>query len=112
MVRSTAVTAHRSPAADLIVRARRDAGLTQTALAAQLGTTQSVVSRWERGHDEPRLTTLASILQACGLRLSLTVEPDDVDRAQIRQQLEMTPAQRLASVVNVGRAVASARKVG
>jgi transcriptional regulator with XRE-family HTH domain len=77
-----------------------------------MGTTQSAVSRWERGHDEPRIGTLAEIMTACGLQLDLVVEPDDVDRAQIRQQLAMTPAQRLESVTNLSRIVAAARRVG
>jgi transcriptional regulator with XRE-family HTH domain len=95
----------------LICEARTDAGLTQAALAERLGTTQSVVSRWERGGDEPRLSTLARILRACGRRLVLSAEVDDVDRAQIRQQLAMTPVQRLASVANVSRTRTFARKV-
>jgi transcriptional regulator with XRE-family HTH domain len=94
----------------LLGRARRAAGLSQAELARRLGTTQSAVSRWERGREEPRLSTLASILRACGLRFLLTVE-DDVDRAQIREQLAMTPMQRLRSVANVSRTLASARAV-
>lgn len=88
---------------------RLAAGLTQTGLAARLGTTQSAVSRWERGHDEPRLATLAEILRACGLRGELVVDVD-VDRAQIRQQLAMSPGERLASSVNVSRMVALSRR--
>ena len=100
-----------TPTAGLIRDARTEAGLTQAALAERLGTTQSVVSRWERGGDEPRLSTLTRILRACGRRLVLSTVADDVDRAQIRQQLAMSPAQRLASVANVSRMRASARKV-
>jgi transcriptional regulator with XRE-family HTH domain len=96
----------------LVREARTAAGLSQAALAARIDTTQSVVSRWERGSDEPRLTTLARILAACERRLVLVAEPDDVDRAQIRQQLALSPAERLASVVNLSRALASARRVG
>jgi transcriptional regulator with XRE-family HTH domain len=94
----------------LIQDARAAAGLTQAGLARAVGTTQSVVSRWERGHEEPRLSTLARVLRACGRVVVLRVEPD-VDRAQIRQQLAMSPAERLASVVNLSRALASARPV-
>ncbi len=94
----------------MIRDARVASGLSQAALADRLGTTQSAVSRWERGHDEPRLSTLESILRACGRRLVLTSEID-VDRAQIRQQLAMTPEQRLASVVNVSAFVSSAQRI-
>ena len=98
--------------ADLVRRARGTTGLTQQRLAARLGTIQSAVSRWEHGHDEPRIATLADIMTACELRLGLVVEPADVDRAQIRQQLAMTAAQRLESVTNVSRTLASARRIG
>jgi transcriptional regulator with XRE-family HTH domain len=97
--------------AELIRAARTEAGLTQAALAKRLGTTQPVVSRWERGGDEPRLSTLTRILRACGRRLVLSTVADDVDRAQIRQQLAMSPTQRLASAANVSRMLASARKI-
>jgi transcriptional regulator with XRE-family HTH domain len=90
--------------------ARLDAGLSQAELAVRLGTAQSVVSRWERGADEPRVSTLARIFAACGRTLVLHAEPDDVDRAQIRQQLAMSPAERLASVTNLSRTLASTRR--
>ena len=108
---SQAVTASHWNSGALVRQARMHAGLTQARLAELVGTTQSVVSRWERGHEEPRVTSLASILAACGLRLMLQIEPDDVDRAQIRQQLASTPEERLASVTNLSRWLASARRV-
>jgi transcriptional regulator with XRE-family HTH domain len=97
--------------AELVRDARRRAGLTQAVLAKRVGTTQSAVSRWERGHEEPRLARLAAILRACDLRATISLRSDDgVDRAQIRQQLAMTPEQRLASVVNVSRFLSEARR--
>ena len=104
-------TAHRTGTSGLIREARLAAGLTQAELARRIRTTQSVVSRWEQGGDEPRLSTLDRVLRACGRRLSITVEDDDVDRSQIRQQLAMTPAERLASVTNLSRMLATARRV-
>jgi transcriptional regulator with XRE-family HTH domain len=109
--RVVGMTATAASAAQLIQDARRAAGLTQAELADRLRTTQSVVSRWERGRDEPRLSTLDRIMRACGRRLSLQVEDDTVDRSQIRQQLALTPADRLASVANVSRTLAHARRV-
>ena len=100
--------------ASMIRDAREASGLSQSALAEKLSTTQSAVSRWERGHDEPRLSTLKSILRQCGRRLVLTSEvvtADDVDRAQIRQQLAMTPDERLESVANVSKFITSARRI-
>lgn len=95
----------------LIRRARLEAAMTQAELARRLRTTQSAVSRWEQGHDEPRLGRLGTILAACGVRATLTLQADDgVDRTQIRQQLALSPAQRLASVTNVSRFLSSARR--
>ena len=81
----------------LVREARRRAGLTQAELAAAIGTKQSVVSRWERGHDVPRADTLVEILRACGFETDLIARPSDtgVDRAQIRQMLRRSPADRL-----------------
>lgn len=91
-------------------QARLDAGLTQAQLAARLGTKQSVVSRWEAGREDIRLSTIARVLRACGLRAQIRAVPDDVDRAQIRQQLALSPTERLASAVNVSRMAAAARR--
>lgn len=95
---------------DAIRSLRVDAHLSQSELAGRVGTTQSAVSRWERGHDEPRLSTLGAIVRACGHSLSLAVD-DGVDRAQIREHLAMSPADRLRSVANVSRMRAVARAV-
>ena len=91
---------------------RTDQGLSQKALATRLSTTQSVVSRWERGHDAPRADTLAAILRACGFEADVVLRPRDtgVDHAQIRGALRMSPEQRLQSSVNVSRMHASARR--
>ena len=97
--------------AELIRAARVHSGLTQAAFAERLGTKQSVVSRWERGGDEPRLSTLTRILRVAGLSVVLDVAPDDVDRAQLRQNLAMTPSERLASVTNISRMRATAKRV-
>jgi transcriptional regulator with XRE-family HTH domain len=95
----------------LVKEARTAAGMSQLELAARLGTTQSAVSRWERGHDEPRLSRLAAILRACGFHPRLRLDSvDGVDRAQIRQQLALSPAERLASVTNLSRFVTGARR--
>lgn len=105
------MNSHVRTTAALVRDARRAAGMTQQQLAERLDTTQSVISRWERGHDEPRISTLAAIARVTGRRLRVEFVDDGVDRAQIRQQLALTPAQRLASVTNLSRALASARRM-
>ena len=103
-------TLSRLDVGNLLREARGLAGLSQAALASRLGTTQPVVSRWERGADVPRVDALARALQACGFETDLTFRRhDDVDRSQIRGQLSMTPAQRLASSEAVSELVGLAR---
>lgn len=88
---------------------RRAAGLSQAGLAERIGTTQSAVSRWEHGREEPRLSTLAAILGGCGLVGELVIG-EDVDRAQIRRHLALTPRQRLEGLANVSRLRTTARR--
>lgn len=52
-----------------IQQARVRAGLTQAELADRLGTSQAVVSRWERGRRTPTIATLAKIAEAIGATL-------------------------------------------
>lgn len=94
----------------LIREAREIAGLTQAQLAAAAGTKQSVISRWERGVDEPRVSTLARLFRACGFEADLTFRRhDDVDRNQIEGHLVLSPRQRLDAVRNVNDFLARAR---
>jgi transcriptional regulator with XRE-family HTH domain len=87
---------------------RLGAQLSQSELAERLGTTQPAVSRWERGHDEPRVSTFSAIARACGCVASITLD-DGVDRGQIVEHLAMAPVDRLRSVANVSRLRSSAR---
>ena len=86
-----------STAAATIRRARKRAGLTQRQLAMRLGTTQSAIARLESPASNPTVDMLERALHATGhdVRMSLSRRPPGVDESLIRQQLEMTPAQRL-----------------
>lgn len=99
----------------LIREARQLAGLSQRDLANQLGTKQSVISRWERGVDTPRVDTLGRILQACGFEADLTFRRhDDEDRSQIAMHLDMKPEDRLAylrDILDFEELAATARPV-
>jgi transcriptional regulator with XRE-family HTH domain len=55
------------------------AGLTQTELAARLGTTTSVLSRWENSQVEPGFTAVARAVEASGLTLVEVLSEPDVD---------------------------------
>jgi predicted transcriptional regulator len=60
--------------------ARRAAGLSQTEVAARMGTSQSVVARLEAGHVDARLSTLQRYAAAVGSELDLTVRPQEDPR--------------------------------
>jgi transcriptional regulator with XRE-family HTH domain len=98
---------------ELIRDARERARLSQSGLADAIGTTQSAVSRWERGHETPRADTLVEILRACGFEADIVARPRDsgVDRAQVRAHLRMTPRQRLRQVETMNAFAKNARRV-
>ncbi len=81
----------------LLADARRRAGLTQADLAKRLTVSQPAVAQLERSDSNPRLATLDRALRAAGVELVLTTRPRRpiVDEGLIRQQLELTPAERL-----------------
>jgi transcriptional regulator with XRE-family HTH domain len=60
---------------ELLRRTRLERGLDQAALARRAGTTQTYISRVERGVVAPSITTLARLFAAMGQRLTLGVEP-------------------------------------
>ena len=106
MVQVLSVTGERQAVARLIREARAEARLSQAELARRIGTRQPVVSRWERGLDEPRISTLARLLRACGRSL-VSAEPDDVDRGAAPSALGDDPGGTARSVTNLSRALAS-----
>ncbi len=54
-----------------IVKARKEKGLTQKAIADQIGVSQQEISRFERLRHVPRLSSLMKIIDAIGLELKL-----------------------------------------
>jgi len=58
---------------DELAGARRTAGLSQTEVAARMGTSQSVVARLESGEIDARLSTLQRYAAAVGQELELGV---------------------------------------
>lgn len=80
----------------VIRRARLRAGLTQNELATRLRTSQPLIARWEGGHVEPGFATVIKAVRACGLDLAVSlVEYDHDHDSLIKQNLELTPTQRL-----------------
>jgi ribosome-binding protein aMBF1 (putative translation factor) len=60
--------------AEMMIRARGDAGLTQMQLAERMRTTQAVVARLESGKVKPSVRTLERFAEATGRRLCITFE--------------------------------------
>ena len=87
--------------ADLIVEARKRAGLTQRELAEQAGTTQSSIARWESGRSEPSFANVIRLLRLCGFVLDVHLELYDDglrdDWSQAQRRLLLTPEERLES---------------
>jgi transcriptional regulator with XRE-family HTH domain len=102
-------------ASTLLRAARRRADLTQAQLAARAGVSQAEVARLERAGSNPTAATLERLLRATGHRLELR-RLDAVDETQVRERLELTPAERLAafeaSQRNLSSLTRGARRVG
>jgi transcriptional regulator with XRE-family HTH domain len=90
---------------ELLLEARRIAGLSQRALAQRAGTSQPAVARYERGTATPSWETMQRLVAACGRRLRLVaepaVDPHDVDLAV--GMLKLTPEQRLHALPRYAR---------
>jgi transcriptional regulator with XRE-family HTH domain len=81
----------------LLADARLLAGLTQADLAQRLAISQTSVAQLERPGSNPRIATLDRALRAAGAELMISAPPhrQSVDESLIRQQLALTPTQRL-----------------
>ena len=85
-------------AAELLSTVRRRHGLSQAQLAARARTSQAAISRIERGQVSPSVATLTTLLDLMGEELALDAMPIDYghDRTLLRQNLERSPADRVA----------------
>lgn len=57
--------------AQILLDARKEAGMTQSELAAKIGTDKSYISRVERGLTIPSISTFYRIVSAMGLTVEL-----------------------------------------
>ena len=88
----------RPAAARLLWGARRAAGLSQRALAQRSKVAQPTIAAIESGRQDPRFETLLALVEGCGQELAALPRPGEgVDRSLIREQLRLTPEQRLRS---------------
>jgi predicted transcriptional regulator len=65
-----------SEVVDALVRRRQRLGLSQTTVAARMGTSQSAVARLEAGHGDPRVSTLSRYAAALDTSVSFAVAED------------------------------------
>ncbi len=66
--------ARRKELAGDLVKLRQDAGLSQTEVAARMGTSQSAVARLEAGQGDLRLSSLERYAAALGRRIEWKLE--------------------------------------
>lgn len=98
-------------ASGLIKRARTHAGLSQAALAARGGLSQSAIARYEAGGVDPSVTQLRRLVRACDRELMLSLEAvaSDEDDAALLRNLSLTPSERLQQLNVVVRFILRAR---
>ena len=93
----------------LVREARLRSGLGQAELARRAATTQTYVSRVERGATTPSLSTLERLLGAMGLRLRVVVEavpPGNSSVGELRRDfLASTVDERLEDAMTLSRFV-------
>ncbi len=83
---------------DLLVEARRRAGISQAELSRRSGVPPSLIGRYERYEVTPSLERLRSLIRAAGFELSMRlarVDPSNHDQVLIERELRRTPAERL-----------------
>jgi transcriptional regulator with XRE-family HTH domain len=89
----------------LLRHARLERGMNQAELARRAGTTQTYISRIERGVVSPSLKTLDRMLHAMGQRMSLSVEPlphGNVSARELRADLHrLTPGERVEQAMEL-----------
>jgi transcriptional regulator with XRE-family HTH domain len=99
----------------LLATARRQAGLSQRALASRARTCQSVVARIESGATSPTWATLQHLLRKAGFELQATAAPKARGRTHmlddVARILRLTPEQRLIELRNSARFYAGAVRV-
>ena len=96
----------------LLELVRRRNGLTQGELARRAGTSQPVVSAYERGHRDPTFGTLRRLVEAGGAALridAVDAVDEDLDRLPPPRDLDEHAA-RLLDVLSLADAIPARRR--
>lgn len=103
----------------LLRDARRRRGLDQADLARRAGTTQTYISRVERGEVSPSARTMQRLMHAMGLELVLgtrPLSPGNVSLEDLRADATLTAAERVRQAMEISDFLAgvaeSARRGG
>ncbi len=81
----------------LIRMARRQAGLTQKAMAERAGTSQAAMSAYESGRRSPSVDTLCRLLGAAGFEVRMRLSPPDTHDSSRRIAEAMLPREAVAA---------------
>jgi transcriptional regulator with XRE-family HTH domain len=94
-------------AATVLRHARVAAALSQRQVAHAAHVKQPLVSRIERGHQQPSLPTLDRLVKACGYELVVNIAPipDPHELGLLDAALRLTPEQRVDRLVALHRTV-------
>jgi len=91
---------------DLLVEARRRAGISQAELGRRSRVRPSLIGRYERYEVIPSLERLRSLIRAAGFDVSIRLareDPSNHDQVLIERELRRTPAERLRRGLMAGR---------
>src|ERR671922_920230 len=92
----------------LLRDARRRHGLDQRTLARRARTSQTQISRIERGEISPSVATLNRLLEAMGERLELTAvngPRPNVSSDELRRDYELSVEERVAQAASLSEAL-------
>ena len=95
----------------VVREARRRAGLSQSDLAARIGTTQSAIARLERGKTMPSIDYVTRAVRGCGYDLAIELVPyDEHEWTLARENLALDPSERVAKLKRAVRFIDAARR--
>jgi len=98
-------------ASGLLRDARTRAGLTQGEVAARAGVARPLISQYETGRKDPSLTTLARLIQACGMELRVRADVLSLaDVAQYAQDASIGSVDALANAERARRQILGVRR--
>jgi transcriptional regulator with XRE-family HTH domain len=98
-------------ASGLLRDARQRAGLTQEEVATKAGVARPLISQYETGRKDPSLTTLARLIEACGMELRVRADMLSLaDLAQYAQDARVGSEEALRNAERARRQILGVRR--